>query len=648
MGAYEKKSKSGRGLWDSFFGRCKFWPGKKPISTRSLPKENYTRNFVRTSSWDSWRQRGCSDQSSDGDSYMKSPQINSKLIVVHQQQNQVYKPAPLESSGIITAMKQRKVPDEAISISGELESMIEDYQKTRGNGTLVRASSGNFMMYGHLGNLRRPVVGGNKKEEEVEEKGEPGSLCRALSKRRSPETLKFLGDEDFKHGKFGEALTLYEAAIAIQPFKASYRVDKSAALEGSGRILEALFECKTAVRIEPRNQRAHLHLANLYFRLGEVVSATYHFKRAGAEAGSDDIARVKTLQQHVNKCTEAKMQGNWKALLKETDSAIKAGADSAPHMYALKAEALMKLHRHQEANAALLAGPKFDDDDFIKCFGPIGNAIMLVAQAQVDMAFGRFDDAVAATERAFRLDSKSKETISVMSRARAMATAQMIGDEHFKASNFYDACITYGEGLQQDPRNSVLLLSRAVCYSNLGEIELAIEDCSRALSVRPGYTKARLKRAEFNSKLGRWKASLEDYEILRKENPNNEEVKQGLSEARKQLKIPETPKKEEAKQDLSEARRQLKKKETPNNDELKRNLFEGQRLVKKKETPNNEEVKQGLLKPPRQVKKKETPNNEEVKQGLLRPPRQVKKKETQDSEEMKRVLTEARRQLRKK
>ncbi|GMJ11743.1 hypothetical protein HRI_004843500 [Hibiscus trionum] len=85
------------------------------------------------------------------------------------------------------------------------------------------------------------------------------------------------------------------------------------------------------------------------------------------------------------------MQGNWKALLKETDFAIKAGADSTPHMYALKAEALMKLHRHQEANAALLAGLKFDDDDFIKCFGPIGNAIMLVAQAQVDMAFGRLE-----------------------------------------------------------------------------------------------------------------------------------------------------------------------------------------------------------------------------------------------------------------
>ncbi|KAE8697386.1 Lipase/lipooxygenase, PLAT/LH2 family protein [Hibiscus syriacus] len=610
MGAYEKKSKSGGGLWGSFFGRCRFWPRRKPISSRSLPKENNSRNYVRTSSWNSWQRRSGSYHSSDGSSFMKSPQSHSKFIVVHQQQHQVYKPvpAPVESTRIITTVTQRKVPQEAVSISSELESMIEDYQKVKSRGSLVRASSGNFMMYGHLGNLRQPAIGGNKKErKEVEEKGEPGSLCRALSKRRSPETLKFLGDEEFKHGKFGEALNLYEAAIAIEPFKASYRTDISAALEGAGR-------------------------------LGEVENAMYHFKRAGTEAGNDDMSRAKTLQQHVNKCTEAKMQRNWNALLKETDSAIKAGADSAPHMYALKAEALMKLHRHQEANEALLAGPKLSDYDFIKCFGPICKAIMLVVQAQVDMAFGRFDDAVAATERAVRLDSKSKETSSAMSKARALAMAKMIGDEHFKASNFYDACITYGEGLRHDPHNSVLLLSRAVCYANLDQIELAIGDCTHALSVRPGYTEARLKRAECNSKLGRWKASLEDYEMLRKEIPNNEEVKQGLSEARRQLNIPETPKKEEAKQDLLEARIQLKKSETYK--ELKQSLLEGRRQVKKKETPS-------LPKPYRQVKKKETSDNEDMKRVLSEARRLLKKNETPDNEKTKQDLFDARRHSQK-
>ncbi|XP_040961561.1 inactive TPR repeat-containing thioredoxin TTL3-like [Gossypium hirsutum] len=82
------------------------------------------------------------------------------------------------------------------------------------------------------------------------------------------------------------------------------------------------------------------------------------------------------------------------------------------------------------------------------------------------MALGRFDDALAAMERAVRLDSNSKEANSAMSKARALATFETIGNEHFKTSNFYDACISYGEGLAHDP-NSVLLLNEQSVIPNL-------------------------------------------------------------------------------------------------------------------------------------------------------------------------------------
>ncbi|MBA0831430.1 hypothetical protein Goarm_015899 [Gossypium armourianum] len=487
MGANSLEKKSRSGFWSTVFGRCKCWPRRMSISTGSIPNQN--NNNVKTSNWNTRWGRSYVDQGLDGGSYLKSPPNHSMLVVVHQQ-NQVCKP-PVESTRITTT-NQRK--------------------------------------------------GENKKEDnKVEEKPEPPSpQCKALATRRDSEKLKNLGNIDYNKGNFGEALSLYEAAIAIDPFKASYRTYRSAALEASGRILEAVSECREAIRIEPRYHRAHHRLGNLYIRLGEVEKAMYHLKRAGPEADSDHIAKAKTLQERINKCTEAKRLRTWNVLVKETDSAIKAGADSSPFMYAFKAEALLKLHRHQEANETLLQGPKYNDEDCIKHFGPIGNANLLVVQAKVDMALGRFDDALAAMERAVRLDSNSKEANSAMSKARALATFETVGNEHFKTSNFYDACISYGEGLAHDPRNSVLLLKRAICYSKLGQDELAIEDCTRALSVRPGYTKARLKRAHCNSKLGRWEASIEDYEILQKETPNDEEVKQGLSKARRQLKNKKT------------------------------------------------------------------------------------------------------------
>lgn len=58
-------------------------------------------------------------------------------------------------------------------------------------------------------------------------------------------------------------------------------------------------------------------------------------------------------------------------------------------IFALKAEALVKLHRYHEADQTLKNGPNFDLDECTNFFGPIGNAGLLVIQAQVDLAAGR-------------------------------------------------------------------------------------------------------------------------------------------------------------------------------------------------------------------------------------------------------------------
>lgn len=59
-------------------------------------------------------------------------------------------------------------------------------------------------------------------------------------------------------------------------------------------------------------------------------------------------------------------------------------------IFALQAEALLKLRRPQDADEALKKGPNFDIDECTKFFGPIGSASLLVIRAQVDMAAGRF------------------------------------------------------------------------------------------------------------------------------------------------------------------------------------------------------------------------------------------------------------------
>lgn len=586
---------SGCGLLNAVFGK------RRTTSTGSLtsPGRNFGGNVTKSPSTPNSRQRrGRSDEatflSANGSEAPPKPMSTRPSSNQRGNPNMYYqKQAPskvadetgmvLPSAGATGPVKNphkqayvnkgRRVPPEATGISGELESMIADHQKSRGNSTLVRASSSNVMLFGNLGNLRQPgtanasnvpdpyiaraatrnealmpngkytnsVMGNIVKKpadsnRKPSESPPPASFCRALSTRMDPETLKIMGNEDYKNGRFAEALALYDAAISIDPNKASYRSNRSAALTALGRLLEAVLECREAIRIDPHYQRAHNRLATLYLRLGEAEKAMYHYKHSGPEADPEDVAKAKRVQSHLSKCTEARKLRDWNTLIKESRCAILAGADSAPQIFALQAEALLKLRKHQDADEALSEGPNFEVEECTKFLGPIGNAGLLVVRAQVDLAVGRFDDALEAAQRAARLDSSNKEVNHVIKRARAVAGARHKGNELFKAERFSEACVVYGGGLEHDPYNSVLLCNRAACRSKLGQYEKAVEDCTAALNARPSYSKARLRRADCFAKLGKWKASIQDYEVLAREAPEDEEVSRALVEAKAQLK----------------------------------------------------------------------------------------------------------------
>ncbi|KAF6159992.1 hypothetical protein GIB67_033076 [Kingdonia uniflora] len=183
----------------------------------------------------------------------------------------------------------RRAPMERIGISGELESMLTDYQQSKGSSNLVRASSNNVMLMG----TREMESSANEKygvREPQKPKEPTGSLCRAISTRMDPKQLKVMGNEDYKVGRFAEALALYEHAILIDPSKASYR-------------------------------------------LGDAEKALYHYKHSGPEADITDIAKAKVLQTHLLKCTEARRHRDWNTLIKETGLTISSGADSAPQVW---------------------------------------------------------------------------------------------------------------------------------------------------------------------------------------------------------------------------------------------------------------------------------------------------------------------------
>ncbi|KAI3784325.1 hypothetical protein L1987_43423 [Smallanthus sonchifolius] len=563
-------NKYGCGIVNVVFGRRQ----RRSASTGSLPTVDVP-DFPNTTSnqkSDSRRRKGSYDASFDYSSSTEQLEKKADRIIaassqsqtkkatpplyVQPQQQEVMKSEPDDKVGSGGARIGRngqqhfqkyggnnKVVKGSIGISGELEAMIDDNQRLN--------YAGNMKVYGNLGNLRQtnsksvpealPNGIGNiisrKASKESKKPANPVSYCRALSTRMDPEQLKIMGNEDYKNGRFAEALALYDAAISIDPEKSAYRSNKSAALTCLGRLLEAVFEAREAIRIEPFYQRAHSRLATLYLRLGDADKTMRHYKQAGSEAEVNLITKAQNLQVHLSRCNEAKKRRNWNTLLKETSLAISAGADSAIQIYTLKAEGLLKLHRHQEADQVLSNAPKFEIDNCTKFYGLIIHANMLLIRAQVDLAAGRMDDAMEAAQMAAKMDSNNKDVNMMVHKIRAVMGARSRGNDLFKAANYSEACIVYGEGLDQDPFNSLLFCNRAACRHKLGQFEKAIEDCSMALNIRPTYSKARLRRADCNAKLGKWQASIDDYEVLRREAPEDEQVSNALREAKEQLQM---------------------------------------------------------------------------------------------------------------
>uniref|UniRef100_A0A0E0JL70 Thioredoxin domain-containing protein n=1 Tax=Oryza punctata TaxID=4537 RepID=A0A0E0JL70_ORYPU len=351
-----------------------------------------------------------------------------------------------------------------------------------------------------------------------------------------------VGNEWYKKGKHAEALRHYDRAVALCPESAACRGNRAAALIGLGRLADALRDCEEAVRLDPANGRAHSRLAALCLRLGMISKARRHFTQAGHLHQSDpsEWEKLQEVEVHQGRSIDGRKVGDWKSALREADAAIAAGADSSRLLLAIRSEALLRLHKLEEADSTLASLLKLDSVLLYRMAanpsGMLAESYVSIVRAQVDMALGRFDAAVEAAENARFIDPGNAEVGMILNNVKLVAKARAQGNELYKAAKFSDASIAYSEGLKYEPSNPVLYCNRAACWGKLERWEKAVDDCNEALRIQPNYTKALLRRASSYAKLERWADCVRDYEVLRKELPADTEVAEALFHAQVALK----------------------------------------------------------------------------------------------------------------
>ncbi|KAK6134708.1 hypothetical protein DH2020_031556 [Rehmannia glutinosa] len=378
--------------------------------------------------------------------------------------------------------------------------------------------------------------------------GDPGKRTGVCS-GGDPEELKRMGNDNYKKGNFAEALSLYDKAIALSPGNAAYHFNRAAALMGLRRLVEAARECEEAIRLDPGYVRAHHRLGSLLLSyylvqlgfvchdgfdslylvvnshrmgddagvlgcsLGQIENARKHICFPGHQPDPTEVQKLQNVEKHLSKCTDARRVGDWRSTLREVDAAIASGADASPQLWACRAEALLKLHQLDDAFFALsnvtASAPFTSSHSQSKIFGMLLEAYLYFVRTQIELAKGRFDSALTAIEKAGEIDPRNVEISILLNNVRLVGRARARGNDLFKSERFTEACSAYGEGLRLDPSNSVLYCNRAACWFKLSQWERSLE---------------------------RWSEAVRDYEVLRRELPDNNEVAESLFHAQVALK----------------------------------------------------------------------------------------------------------------
>ncbi|KAJ1424589.1 Thioredoxin-like superfamily [Sesbania bispinosa] len=428
---------------------------------------------------------------------------------------------PFSCSGELAAAARTSKPGHRRSVSAGAPLIYS------GGPNVAAAASGT----GNYG--RGSIVRGSGGNSSVSA-GAPNTVKRAAMGGSDPEEVKRIGNELYRSGNFAEALALYDRAVAMSPGNAACRSNRAAALTALGRLGEAARDCDEAVKLDPAYARAHKRLASLYLRFGQIENSRRHLYLSGQEDQSEE-QKLMLLEKHLNRCADARKIGDWKRALRESEAAIAVGADFSPQLVACKVEAYSKLNQLEDAESYLSNIPKLEGCppacSQAKFFGMVGEAYVHYVSAQVEMALGRFENAVTAAEKASLLDFSNIEVSRILNVVKMVARARSRGNDLFSSGKFSEACSAYGEGLKCDNSNYILYCNRAICWSKLGLWEQSVQDCNQALKIQPNYTKALFRRAASNTKLERWAEVVKDYQALKRELPNDNEVAESLRQA---------------------------------------------------------------------------------------------------------------------
>ena len=110
------------------------------------------------------------------------------------------------------------------------------------------------------------------------------------------------------------------------------------------------------------------------------------------------------------------------------------------------------------------------------------------------------------------------------------------GNDLVKEKKYKEALDCYSKAIEIDPNNPIFYSNRSAMHSKLNEFDQAIADAEIAISLKPDYAKAYLKKGKVLELQQRLEEALDCYELGLKKDRENSELLQASEKLKEKLK----------------------------------------------------------------------------------------------------------------
>lgn len=300
--------------------------------------------------------------------------------------------------------------------------------------------------------------------------------------------------------------------------------------------LNALEDIERAHDLDPTNTKIMHRMAKILTNLGRPAEALSVLSRI-PDASATDRAPAEKMQKFIAQAEEtlAEDRGGSMAIfcLDQARQGLGQGVKEPRKWTLLTAEAQLKMNnsnslgKAQDLAITLLRDNSQDPD-----------AMMIRARAYY--ASGETEQAQKLLKMCLGLDPDMKQAIKLLRIVQKLSRTKEEGNAAFKAKDYRRAIDLYAQALEVDPTNkdmnAKILQNRAQAYINLKEYDSAIEDCTEALRLDPGYVKAMKMRAKAYGGAERWEDAIREYKSVAENNPGEKGIQEDIRRAEFELK----------------------------------------------------------------------------------------------------------------